>query len=62
MLKELPHEGYLGKNNTISGNDTRETNDVLMRSQYQAKYELRLVCLSVCMERLGSHWKDFHET
>jgi hypothetical protein len=32
----------------------------LMRSQYQLKYELRRVCLSVRMEQLGSQWKDFH--
>jgi len=40
----------------------RENNHVLMCSQYQAKYELRHVCLSVRMEQLGSKWKDFHET
>ena len=32
-----------------------------MRSQYQFKYELRRVCLSVRMEQFGSQWKDFHQ-
>jgi len=33
----------------------------LMRLQYQFKYELCRVCLSVRMEQLGFEWRDFYQ-